>query len=200
MLIVLDRPNDEIVSLEILKQHIKVEHTADDTLIRLYRDAAITFLEEHTTRVGGPTLFEQRFNNWDCFGENASLLRAPVRDVISVSYLNEDDELVEVAEADWYWRSTPDGAKVYFVDDYDLPDLSTLSEPVRIIFQAGYDVGDESGTGDNPDLKRPSTFDQAILLLVGHWYQNRETVNIGNIVNNLPFAFDAIAHQLRVFR
>lgn len=201
MLLVLDRPDlDTIISIDLVKQHLRVEHAAEDDLIKLYRDAAMEFLEEHTTLVGGPTLFEESFDAWNCFGDSSSLSRAPVREIVSVQYLDEDDALQAISDADWYFKRSVEGGKVYFIDDFDLPDLSTQKLPIRIQYQAGFDIGDESGTGDDPSLRRPRRFDQAVFLLCGHWYQNRETVNIGNIVNNLPLAFDSIAHQLRVFR
>ncbi len=36
-----------------------------------------------------------------------------------------------------------------------------------------------------------------LLMLVGYWYENRETVNIGNIVNELPMASAAIFDMYR---
>lgn len=201
MLTVLDRPaTDSIVSLEIMKQHLRVDHNDEDTIIRLYRDAAIAFLEQHTTLVGAPTLFQETFDSWDCFGESSSLSRAPVRDVVEVSYLDDDDMSVIIDESNYYVIQSPEGAKIYFIQDYSVPTVSDRMFPITVIYNSGFDLGEESGTGDVPHLHRPLQFDQAILLLAGHWYQNRETVNVGNIVNNLPFAFDAIAHQLRIFR
>lgn len=38
---------------------------------------------------------------------------------------------------------------------------------------------------------------QGLLMLVGYWYENRETVNIGNIVNELPMAASAIFDMYR---
>jgi uncharacterized phiE125 gp8 family phage protein len=38
---------------------------------------------------------------------------------------------------------------------------------------------------------------QAVLLLVGHWYENRATVNIGNITSIIPFTVDALIAPFR---
>jgi uncharacterized phiE125 gp8 family phage protein len=38
----------------------------------------------------------------------------------------------------------------------------------------------------------PESVKRAVLLLVGHLYENREAVNVGNIVNTLPFTVDAL--------
>lgn len=37
----------------------------------------------------------------------------------------------------------------------------------------------------------------ALMLLVGHWYENREPVNIGNIVSTLPFGFESLLEPYR---
>lgn len=39
---------------------------------------------------------------------------------------------------------------------------------------------------------RPASLDHAVLLLVGHWYGNREAVALGTIATALPLAFDAL--------
>ncbi|BBV75139.1 hypothetical protein STW0522RAO56_11930 [Raoultella planticola] len=37
----------------------------------------------------------------------------------------------------------------------------------------------------------------ALMLLVGHWYENREPVNVGNIVTPFPFGFDSLLEPYR---
>ncbi|GJK86863.1 MULTISPECIES: head-tail connector protein [Citrobacter] len=39
----------------------------------------------------------------------------------------------------------------------------------------------------------------AILLLVGHWYANREAVNIGNITTEIPFTVEALLQPYRIY-
>lgn len=40
----------------------------------------------------------------------------------------------------------------------------------------------------------------AMLLLVGHWFANREAVNVGNITSQLPLGFDALVSPYRWYR
>jgi len=37
------------------------------------------------------------------------------------------------------------------------------------------------------------------LLLVGHWYSNREAVNIGNITSEVPLAVEALLQPYRIY-
>jgi uncharacterized phage protein (predicted DNA packaging) len=39
----------------------------------------------------------------------------------------------------------------------------------------------------------------AMLLLIGHWYANREAVNIGNITSAVPFAVESLLQPYRIY-
>ena len=43
-------------------------------------------------------------------------------------------------------------------------------------------------------------FRQAVLLLTGQWYRNRMAVNVGNIVNHMPFGVTALIDPYRSLR
>lgn len=43
----------------------------------------------------------------------------------------------------------------------------------------------------------PPQLEQAILLLVSHWYKHREAVNVGNIINDVPFGVEALCWPYR---
>ena len=46
--------------------------------------------------------------------------------------------------------------------------------------------------GVNKPEPRPASIDQAVLLLIGHWFANREAVLSGTVAVELPLAFDAL--------
>ena len=43
----------------------------------------------------------------------------------------------------------------------------------------------------------PAAIKQAMLLLIGHWFANREAVNVGNIVTAMPLAVEALIAPYR---
>lgn len=51
-------------------------------------------------------------------------------------------------------------------------------------------------TGIENDEDSPKTYDLVCLLLVSHWFANRESVAIGQF-NKLPHAFDMLLQSLR---
>lgn len=38
-----------------------------------------------------------------------------------------------------------------------------------------------------------------MLLLIGHWYEHREAVNVGNIINTMPLSVEALLMPYRVW-
>jgi uncharacterized phiE125 gp8 family phage protein len=45
----------------------------------------------------------------------------------------------------------------------------------------------------------PAAIKQAILLLIGQWYQTREAINVGNIVTALPNTVESLLTNYRSF-
>lgn len=63
-----------------------------------------------------------------------------------------------------------------------------------------YKTNDEPGFADDPDrLLLDDDIRTAMLLLIGHWYANREAVNIGNITSEIPLAVEALLQPHRIY-
>jgi len=43
----------------------------------------------------------------------------------------------------------------------------------------------------------PAPVEQAMLLLIGHWFENREAVNVGNIITSFPLGVDRLVAPYR---
>ena len=54
-------------------------------------------------------------------------------------------------------------------------------------------------TGVENDAEAPATYDIVCLLLIAHWYANREAVSIGNMVK-IPYGVDALIMNLKSTR
>ena len=93
----------------------------------------------------------------------------------------------------------------YIVDADSMPARVTLAygkyfpdftpypvSSVRIRYTAGYKTG-------GPDcLKIPEEIKQALKLLIGHFYENRESVVVGTVANKVPFSVEALLYPFRV--
>lgn len=195
MLLTTAAPSALAVSLAEAKAHCRIDSDVDDALVERLLRSAMRTLEAHTGIRTVPVSLQWRQTGW-C--RSIELPGAPVRDVTAVTYLDADNAEQTLPADSWYWRRTVSGALVEYADGVSLPTLSTRAESVRVDFTAGYDDPAASGSGDDPQTAPDERIGQAVLLLTGHWYENRETVVVGGSVHDIPLGFQRLAEQLRV--
>lgn len=176
-LTVIEPPEEEPVSIETVKQHLRVDIAADDALIGTYLQAA---------RELGEGLARRAFVTQtlrlvvDAFPVNRvlKLPRPPLQSVESVTYL--DSNGIEHEWTDFVTDARSEPGRVIF---NSTPSVSLFeSGAVAIEFVAGY--------GADSDV--PQTFVQGILMTVAHWYENRESalsVNLNEIPMNAKLMF-----------
>ncbi|MHB2265031.1 head-tail connector protein [Aliihoeflea sp. PC F10.4] len=70
-------------------------------------------------------------------------------------------------------------------------------QSIRVQYWAGYGKRDDAGDWV---VAAPPPIKVAVMMLVAQWYMARAAVNIGNIVNEMPFAVDALLQPYRVYR
>lgn len=159
----------EPVSLELAKQQCRVvdADTDFDDLIESYIPAAREYVEKETGCIlVQRTVSERR----DCFGSYVELSYRPVVSVDDVGYLDADG--TAQTYADFVAQADRDPARVYPAIGGQFPTLSAYGG-VTVTYTAGFVAGEE-----------PPSLIQAMLLLIGHWFANREAVNIGTEVPN----------------
>lgn len=114
-----------------------------------------------------------------------TLPHGPVGEVVSVKYLDADG--VEQTAATSLYDQTGDVLRLAYNQTWPSPRGD--AESVRIRYTAGWATADV-----------PAPIKAAILLLVGHWYANREAVNVGNITSEMPLAVDRLLAPYRIIR
>jgi uncharacterized phiE125 gp8 family phage protein len=72
---------------------------------------------------------------------------------------------------------------------------TSWTDRLQIEFRAGF--ADLTGSPQDPMTKVPATIRHAMKLLIAHYFENREPINIGNIVSKIPLGVDALlnAHK-----
>lgn len=165
-------PAVEPVSLETVKQYLRVDGTDEDALIASLIKSARETGEELARRAFITQTLELIL---DAFPTDLQLevWRPPLQSVTSVKYYDTNN--IEATWTDYTVNARSEPGRIHF---NSLPGVSLLeSGGVVVRYVAGY---------GNSETSVPERLKQAILALVGHWYENRETVNVGNIVNELP--------------
>ena len=202
------------ITLAEIKQHLIVEHDEDDALITRYLIAAMDYAEPRTELSTRVKRYRVLGRCWPCDG--VLLPHGPVRRVESVTYLDSENELQTLA-ADTFGIYQHYGQQV--LEFHDIPPSvgSHRRDAVSVQYLAGYgtladEVADSYGfpytlpfvLGDagmnviQANARIPERIKQAIFMLVGHWYENRETVVVGTISGPLAVAADDLLHSARV--
>lgn len=179
-------PAAEPVALAEMKLYLKVESAIidDDALITALITSARRQAEEHTGRalvtqtwsmlLDGPGgLSAEEEDAWEELTRSTFiperyraivLPRPPLQSVTSVKYYDEDD-------AEHTWASTN-----YRLDTYSEPGRILLASggswPSGLRAQQGFLVEFVAGYGDASAV--PEDIKTAILMMVAHWYENRE--------------------------
>lgn len=169
-------PATEPVSVAEAKTHCRVDTSADDT----YIGGLITTAREHVEELLGRALITQTWDMvLDAFPSvsEIKLPRPPLVSVTSITYTNSSNVASTFAAANYYVDTYAEPGRVKLMDGKSWPadTLRTLSGVV-IRYQAGYGAA----------AAVPGWAKQAILLLVGDLYENREDTIIGSGISALP--------------
>lgn len=183
------------VSLSDAKAYLRVDGSAEDTLISGLVSAATDMVEKMTRR----SLVNQTFRwSFDEFPAGpVELPRSPVSSISiggayayampRVRYYDQDGiQQTAVVDEDYFLDldNNPPSLQLYPFTIWPLTELDR-AKAVEVDFVAGYGATSASV----PELLR-----QAVLMLVAHWFENRMAV--GQVGTELPLAVDSI---LRIY-
>jgi len=171
-------PAVEPVTSTEAKVHLRVDHTDEDSLITILIQAARETVEQRTNR---SLITQSRTIKLDTFpyGNVLYIPYAPLISITSIKYYDTTDTEVTLSNT-LYWVDTNSNIPRVVIKDswpatYDRPNA------VEIIYSAGY-----GASGANV----PKPLKQAMYLIIGHLYENREQV--GDVRHELPFGADVL--------
>jgi uncharacterized phiE125 gp8 family phage protein len=149
-------PAGPAVSLASAKQHMVVEHSADDELIAMYIGQAADWCAAHTGRHFGAQAWAVYGNIW-C--EIVNLPFSPVQSVV-VEYVDEAGDTQTLAADQYYLDNKRYPATIYPASGVTWPTLGDGPNVVTVTCQTGADVID-------------GNISAAIYLLATHYYEQR---------------------------
>lgn len=188
-LILVTAPTAEPVSLAEAKLHLRVDATDEDTMI----SSLITAAREYCENFQGRAYVEQTWELvLDAFpaGDYIELPRPPLRSVVSLTYTDSAGAATVWDPANYIVDTASQPGRLVLAYDKTWPSVTLQpAGGIKVRFTAGY------GTGASAV---PARVKQAMLLLIGHWYEHREAVITGTISKALEHAIDALLWQDRV--
>lgn len=180
----------EPVTIQEAAQYLRISDPDDDVWLRTAIRGARSLVEKTTHR-------QLMTKTWDltidCFPAGAGTIeipRPPLVSVDSVTYVtvSGDSTTMTLTTTTVYTDTASEPGRFAPAYNTTWPNTQARENAVTIQFTAGYGNAGK----DVPDMLR-----QAVLMLVGHWYEQRETVVIGGTPQNVPFAFDALCQSYR---
>lgn len=173
-------PTEEPVTLQQANFHLRlipsesvVTPMPEDPLVQRLIMAARQAAEDYVNRPIAQATFELRRASFD-----GKLPFSPVQSVESVKYIDNLGATQTVPPAEYELAGTQRAPVVRNAYGYYWPksDVRQRDDSVRITFVAGYG-------GDQP---LPAPIAQAILMTIGHLYENRESVIAGTAASEVP--------------
>ena len=184
-------PSAEPFSTAEAKEHLRVDESADDDLIDLLITAVRERFENDTSRALSTQTWEMYLDEFpDSYSAGIVLAKAPVQSITSIKYIDDDGD-EQTWDSSKYrvdLKSTP--PRITPAYDESWPSARCVTNAITIKFVAGY--------GDAADI--PENINQALKTLMGHWYENRETIIIGTSAAPVPQTYDWLMAPHRVLR
>ena len=166
------------ISLAEAKAQMRVEGNDDDTIIERLVNAAVAFVD--VQGVLGRAMITQTWGEWLAPNPSTVMLSlGPVQSVSAIKYYDIDGVLQTATLADFNVFGTPNRITITPKTGKAWPVTQTRDDAIKIEYVVGY---------GSTSASVPQTVRHALLMLVAHWYENRETTQEKQM-QDLPYGF-----------
>lgn len=182
-------PSAEPITLARAKEQCRIDHDEEDVTISGLISAVRRKLEEDTERcVCLSTSAETcvlKLDEFPCRNRGLiELYRSPILAVSSLTYYDGNNTLQTLSTSAYDVDVNSSPGRIYPAYGYVWPETYCRPEAVTVTFTGGYTTAVD-----------PLAI-QAMLLLLGHWWDRRETAVEENL-RSIPFGYQVLADQLR---
>lgn len=176
------KPSQEPVSIDDIKEHLRIDGTSDDAILYAYTVAARTHAEEYTGRTLIQTGYQMFLDSvvsagggyyWEGLktgseiatsNNHIEIAASPVIEVSSIKYYNEAGAEFTWAPSNYHVDTVSDVARIALRDGGTFPtDLRTVN---------GFEVNFTAGYGRSP-YDVPEPIKMAIKMHVAYLYEHR---------------------------
>ena len=205
---IVTEPTVEPITLADLRKHLGIEpYELDsagegthphDGMIMAMLTASRDFAEQFTGRSIALKTYQLSL---DAFPDSTEI-ELPMPPLVSVESLTYVDTAVEeqsLTEADWVIDREQDAAGagwVLPVSGTAWPSTAAVINAVQVQYRAGYQVPEPDSNAEDA-LALPGSLRAALLLMVGHLYENREAVSVKQAFE-VPLAVESLLRPYRV--
>ena len=173
-----------------MKIHLRLEigYTDEDEYIMNLGRAAVSVVEDYTNRKIGRQTWKVSYDGWST-GSYMDIPFGPLSSMPSsgITYKLSTGNSTQFASTQWSYSTQELQPRVYLEDGQSWP-----SESLNPIDPVSFEVKVGS-TVLRPRMK------QAVFMMVGHWYENREPYIVGQTISNVPDAIDRLLYNDRIW-
>lgn len=197
-------PSSEPLTTAEAKAHLRVTDSSEDT----YIDSLVAAARQHVEEVTRRALLTQTWEfsldafplaplirtQWGAFAHVRQvpiiIPRPPLQSVTQIEYVDVDGTTQTLSASRYRVDSKSEPGRLTAALDQYWPTVAPVTNAVTITYDAGV-----ANAADIPDAIK-----HAIKLLVSHWYEHREAVDVGaRHVTRVPEAADALLAPYRIW-
>jgi uncharacterized phiE125 gp8 family phage protein len=184
---IVDAPSTTPITLAEVKEQLRVEGTDDDAMLTRLIDVAVAYTDVRGAL--GQAMITQKWAQWvdSTPPQSIGLILGPVQGVTAVKYYDTDGALQTDDVNNYEVFGTEFATKIGPKSGFSWPVTQDRQDAIKIEYEIGY--GDAT-----TDV--PQTIRHALLLMVGHWYDNREQTGYDEL-SNIPFGFESLLNMHR---
>ena len=189
-LVLTSGPGTEPVSLAEVKAHLRLDGTAEDALLA----SLILTSRLHIESALGLALISHdwslKIDAWPSDRVVIAPIR-PLQEVTAIRVTGRGNSISELPLRECSHRSGTSFPRIVLAGPVALPQPGSAVNSIEIAFRAGF--------GDTPSSV-PAPIRHALLLLVSHWYEHRDPIEIGTAEARIPAAVSALLEPFAVKR
>ena len=179
-------PTTPLFTTAEAKDFLKVDTTADDTLIDNLVFAATESCQIYTNQYFIKHTVSQYSDNWDGI---YTLYKSPVSAITHVKYYDTADAEQTLDPSNYILDDVSKPARIGLAVDGTLPSLSDRINAVHVKYTVGY------GTAST-DV--PDGIKSAVLITLANLYENRQSVITGRTATELPLSSQYLLDQYKI--
>jgi uncharacterized phiE125 gp8 family phage protein len=181
-------PTSEPLTLTEAKDHCRVDSNDDDGLIAGYILAARRWVEGQIHRAIMPQTWLYTIDwDWPMYrGEQQIVLPLPPLSAVNtISYVDLSGNTQTLGVGQYVVTTDRPKGTIFPAYDVTWPSVRDQRNAITVSFVTGE---------QNP----PDELRHAILMLIGHFYENRESVIVGQTPADVPYSVEALISPFRV--